>query len=323
MGPQDTSLQWPDFLRFRVLEDTTPFHNWKMLYQAQRNGKRSIMRDCYVTAGWDNRSKLPLWLPRSSQDPGTLQALIDAWFPTIKDKLTIIFEYIDTDIKSSALLGIFFITPSVKSIPAQSLEGRQGSKYSIEINTENFEADTIRSLSESSLISVTELISQGRKCQQLISDPDQCPTMRDEPVSPSDHISETSLSSIPSTPSLPQPQLISLTSSPPQRTQLLAVSRLQRSPSPQSQDPAQGSSPDSLPNLPLVANENKTITLVNIQGPRQSKNHAQVASSSPIQILSPLQIPVVDRVLRLHKGCQQPSKRVYSQSRKLSDIDNI
>ncbi|PUU73077.1 hypothetical protein B9Z19DRAFT_1069270 [Tuber borchii] len=159
MGPEDTSLQWRGFLRFRVLEDTTPFPNWKTLYQAQRNGKRPIMRDCYVTAGWDNGSKLPLWLPRSSQDPGTLQALIDTWFHTIKDKLTIIFEYIDMDIKSSALLvhdTAFNNTPtdhnkdtsltlseystsrnrafsssplSVKSIPAQSLEGRQGSKY--------------------------------------------------------------------------------------------------------------------------------------------------------------------------------------------------
>ncbi|PUU72588.1 hypothetical protein B9Z19DRAFT_1069642 [Tuber borchii] len=247
------------------------------------------MRDCYVTACWDNHSILPLWLPRSSQDPGTLQALIDTWFPTIKDKLTVIFEYIDTDIKSSALLvhdtafnntltdhnvdasltlsedstsrnRAFSSSPlSVKSIPAQSLEGRQGFKYSIEINTENFEADTIRSLSESSLISVTELISQVRKCQQLISDPDQCPTMRDEPVSPLDHISETSLSSIPSTPSLPQPQLISLTSLPPQQTQLSAVSRLQRSPSPQSQDPAQGSLP-GISFLPLVAILNNFVS---------------------------------------------------------------
>ena len=43
MGPEDTSLHWPNFLCFRVLQDTIPFHNWKILYQAQRNGKRPMM----------------------------------------------------------------------------------------------------------------------------------------------------------------------------------------------------------------------------------------------------------------------------------------
>lgn len=37
MGSEATSLYWPDFLHFRVLEDTTPFHNWQILYQAPSN----------------------------------------------------------------------------------------------------------------------------------------------------------------------------------------------------------------------------------------------------------------------------------------------
>ena len=64
------------------------------------DGKRPMMRDCYVTAGWDKRSKLPLWLPRSSPEPGTLEQLIEAWFSAAKDKVAIIFEYIDTDIQT-------------------------------------------------------------------------------------------------------------------------------------------------------------------------------------------------------------------------------
>ena len=93
-GPEDTSLTWPDFLRFRVLEDSTPFHNWRQLYTTQEQGKRPLMRDCYVTSGWDNRSKQPIWLPRSSKDPGTLRNLLNMWFPHSQDRITIIFEYI-------------------------------------------------------------------------------------------------------------------------------------------------------------------------------------------------------------------------------------
>ena len=45
-GPEETSLTWADFLRFRVLEDTTPFDNWRQLYNSQGHGKRPPMRDC-------------------------------------------------------------------------------------------------------------------------------------------------------------------------------------------------------------------------------------------------------------------------------------
>lgn len=93
-GPEETSLTWADFLRFRVLEDTTPFDNWRQLYNSQVYGKRPLMRDCYVTSGWDNRSKQPIWLPRSAKDPGTLRNLLNTWFPNSRDRITIIFEYI-------------------------------------------------------------------------------------------------------------------------------------------------------------------------------------------------------------------------------------
>ena len=52
------------------------------------------MRDCYVTSGWDNRSKQPIWLPRSAKNPGTLRNLLNTWFPNSRDRITIIFEYI-------------------------------------------------------------------------------------------------------------------------------------------------------------------------------------------------------------------------------------
>ena len=59
-GPEEISLTWADFLRFRVLEDTTPFGNWRRLHSSQGHGKHPLMRDCYVTSGWDNRSKQPI-----------------------------------------------------------------------------------------------------------------------------------------------------------------------------------------------------------------------------------------------------------------------
>jgi len=234
-GPEDTSLEWPDFLRFRVLEDTTPFHNWKNLYQVQRNGKRPIMRDCYVTAGWDNRSKLPLWLPCSAQDPGTLQALIETWFPTIKDKLTIIFEYIYMDIKASACLspdipilkspanpevgdslslsqlnssrsGQFSSSPPIlTTIPTQAIRQQKGEHNSMALNHGEFTGHSHRISSESSLISLRELISQGqRKNRASILDIDPVPMTIDEPVFyQPDNISANPASCPPSTSSFP------------------------------------------------------------------------------------------------------------------------
>ena len=93
-GPEETSLTWADFLRFRVLEDKTPFLNWRQLYSSQGHGKRPLIRDCYVTSGWDNCSKQQIRLPYSPKDPGTLRNLLNTWFPNSRDHITIIFESI-------------------------------------------------------------------------------------------------------------------------------------------------------------------------------------------------------------------------------------
>ena len=250
MGSEDTSLHWPDFLRFRILQDTTPFHYWKVLYQAQRNGKRPIMRDCYVTAGWDNRSKLPLWLPQSSQEPGTLKQLIETWFPTIKDKISIIFEYIDTDIKTSLPLApdipppkltankdlsytshsaqfisssstLFSSSPPLLSLKTQQpapLGKRKGTTHKSFVNDCDYPKETSESSSDSSLLSLADLINQVQEIAKASVDDTEVdrhtPTI-DIAVPLPHYISESSLSSLPSTPSLPQPQCPSFCSSPP------------------------------------------------------------------------------------------------------------
>ena len=93
----DTSLEWSDFLRFRVLEETTPWEHWYQLYAKEHFGQKPLMRDCYITHGWNKQSKTPIWLPREVRDPGTLRSILLKWFPTSKDKVTIVFEFINKD----------------------------------------------------------------------------------------------------------------------------------------------------------------------------------------------------------------------------------
>ncbi|PUU72531.1 hypothetical protein B9Z19DRAFT_1137352 [Tuber borchii] len=93
----DTSLQWPDFLRFRVLEETTPWEHWFHLYSKEHSGRKPLMRDCYLTHGWNKQAKTPIWLPRLVRNSGTLRAILEQWFTSPKDKVTIIFEYINKD----------------------------------------------------------------------------------------------------------------------------------------------------------------------------------------------------------------------------------
>jgi len=92
-----SSLDWPDFLRFRVLEETTPWEHWYRLYSKEHYGRKPLMRDCYITHGWNKLAKTPIWLPREVRNPATLRSVLETWFPLAKDKVTIIFEYINKD----------------------------------------------------------------------------------------------------------------------------------------------------------------------------------------------------------------------------------
>lgn len=93
----EASLNWPDFLRFRVLEETTPWEHWYTLYTKEHSGRKPLMRNCYLTHGWNKQSKTPIWLPRDARTSGTLRNILEKWFPLSKDKVTIIFEYINKD----------------------------------------------------------------------------------------------------------------------------------------------------------------------------------------------------------------------------------
>lgn len=106
----NTTLNWSDFLRFRVLEETTPWEHWYNLYSKEHYGRKLLMRDCYLTHGWNKQSKTPLWLPQEVKNFGTLRKILDKWFPSPKDKVTIIFEYINKDhlqISTKALITRF------------------------------------------------------------------------------------------------------------------------------------------------------------------------------------------------------------------------
>ncbi|PUU76527.1 hypothetical protein B9Z19DRAFT_1066554 [Tuber borchii] len=194
------------------------------------------MRDCYIATGWDNRSKLPLWLPRSSQEPGTLEQLIETWFPTAKDKITIIFEYIDTDIRTSPLLApdipsqgrttnkeitytshstTQFISssgqplssspPLLAAIPAKPSGQKKASSHKSPVNDPDYGNDISES-SDSSLLSLAELISQVQEISNISVDEVNLHSITiNQPAPFADHNSESSLSSIPSALSLPLP----------------------------------------------------------------------------------------------------------------------
>ena len=48
-----TSLDWPDFLRFRFLQNTTPWEQWLSLYSKEHYGHKPLLRDFYLTHGWN------------------------------------------------------------------------------------------------------------------------------------------------------------------------------------------------------------------------------------------------------------------------------
>lgn len=92
-----TSLDWPDFLRFRVLDETTPWEQWSNLYIKEHYRHKPLMRDCYLPHGWNKLTKSPIWLPREVRNSGSLRSILLQWFSLPKDKVTIVFEYIDKD----------------------------------------------------------------------------------------------------------------------------------------------------------------------------------------------------------------------------------
>ena len=55
------------------------------------------MPECYITHGWNKPTKTPIWLPRDVRNPGTLRSVLEKWFPLPKDKVTIIYEFINKD----------------------------------------------------------------------------------------------------------------------------------------------------------------------------------------------------------------------------------
>ena len=93
-----TSLDWPDFLRFRVLDTTTPWEQWSSLYSKEHHGRKPLMRDCYLTHGWNKQTKSPIWLPQEVRSSGSLRSILLQWFSSSKDKVTIVFEYINKDL---------------------------------------------------------------------------------------------------------------------------------------------------------------------------------------------------------------------------------
>jgi len=92
-----TSLDWPDFLHFRVLDETTPCEQWSNLYIKEDYGHKPLMRDCYLTHGSNKLTNSPIWLQREVQNSGSLQSILLQWFSLPKDKVTIVFQYIDKD----------------------------------------------------------------------------------------------------------------------------------------------------------------------------------------------------------------------------------
>ena len=96
-----TSLDWPDFLRFRVLQNTTPWEQWLSLYSKEHYGRKPLLRDCYLTHGWNKQSKSPIWLPQEVRNAGTLRSILAQWFSSSRDKVTIVFEYINKDLARS------------------------------------------------------------------------------------------------------------------------------------------------------------------------------------------------------------------------------
>ena len=93
----ETSLEWADFLRFWVLGETTPWEHWYQLYSKEHFECKLLMRDRYITHGWNKQSKTPIWLPTEVCNPGTLRSGLLKWFPTPKDKVTIVFNFINKD----------------------------------------------------------------------------------------------------------------------------------------------------------------------------------------------------------------------------------
>jgi len=71
-----TSHDWPDILRFHVLDETTPWEQWSNLNIKEHYGHKPLIRDCYLTHGWNKLTKSPIWLPREVRTSGSLRSIL-------------------------------------------------------------------------------------------------------------------------------------------------------------------------------------------------------------------------------------------------------
>lgn len=53
---------------------------------------------CYLANGWNKQTKSPIWLPREVRSAGNLRSILLQLFSSPKDKVMIVFEYINKDL---------------------------------------------------------------------------------------------------------------------------------------------------------------------------------------------------------------------------------
>lgn len=73
----NTSLEWPDLLRFQVLEETRGGEDWYLLYSKEHYQRKPLMRNCYLAHGWNKQFKMPIWFPKEVRNPGTLRSILE------------------------------------------------------------------------------------------------------------------------------------------------------------------------------------------------------------------------------------------------------
>jgi len=80
------------------VDTTTPWEQWLSLYSKGDYDCQPLMHDCYLTHGWNKQTKSPIWLPGEVQSSGTLSLILPQWFSSLKDKVTIVLQYINHDL---------------------------------------------------------------------------------------------------------------------------------------------------------------------------------------------------------------------------------
>ncbi|KAI5842222.1 hypothetical protein DFP73DRAFT_596278 [Morchella snyderi] len=83
---------WDSFLTNRLLRSTTTWTQWEKDFH-RIYFMFPQMIGCFLSHGWDDATKLPHHLSPSARSFRTIKSILQSWYPSLDNEVTIIFQY--------------------------------------------------------------------------------------------------------------------------------------------------------------------------------------------------------------------------------------